>query len=356
MYPPPPPPPPSSSSSSSSCSSSSHGSMGPPGGVHGHLLARYGSAPSSLLTTAVDSIAGQFGPPHTTHTCNESDCDKGGRSRSSSSSVVAGLQRSSYWLDNNNNNNNNTAAAAGNSSHLKEGSSLVRHSSSPAGFLNRLATATSASDNVSRGLAGYNSKGGSSDSVRGILGLNSQLSFTKDCLSQITEENENVDDGQRKAAHSYNAANFGMGSWGDTNGPIMFSPSPSKRAKTVNSSDIDNGFNIVESQLQFGLSETALEMAAMENLIDIPQDSVPCKIRAKRGCATHPRSIAERERRTRISGKLKKLQDLVPNMDKQTSYADMLDLAVQHIKGLQTEVQATNMFRGIVLHFAGTSG
>lgn len=27
---------------------------------------------------------------------------------------------------------------------------------------------------------------------------------------------------------------------------------------------------------------------------NIPQDSVPCKIRAKRGCATHPRSIAER--------------------------------------------------------------
>jgi len=30
--------------------------------------------------------------------------------------------------------------------------------------------------------------------------------------------------------------------------------------------------------------------------------------------------IAERERRTRISGKLKKLQDLVPNMDKVTLY------------------------------------
>ncbi|RYQ93157.1 hypothetical protein Ahy_B09g099435 isoform B [Arachis hypogaea] len=80
-------------------------------------------------------------------------------------------------------------------------------------------------------------------------------------------------------------------------------------------------------------------MATMEKLMHIPEDSVPCKIRAKRGCATHPRSIAERERRTRISGKLKKLQELVPNMDKQTSYADMLDLAVQHIKGLQTQVQ-----------------
>ena len=46
------------------------------------------------------------------------------------------------------------------------------------------------------------------------------------------------------------------------------------------------------------------------------QDQVAFKVRAKRGCATHPRSIAERERRTRISEKLRKLQDLVPNMDK----------------------------------------
>lgn len=55
---------------------------------------------------------------------------------------------------------------------------------------------------------------------------------------------------------------------------------------------------------------------SLEKLLYIPRDSVPCKIRAKRGCATHPRSIAERQRRTRISGKLKKLQDLVSNMDK----------------------------------------
>ncbi|GMN71671.1 hypothetical protein TIFTF001_054141 [Ficus carica] len=88
-------------------------------------------------------------------------------------------------------------------------------------------------------------------------------------------------------------------------------------------------------------------MAAVENLLHIPEDSVPCKIRAKRGCATHPRSIAERERRTRISGKLKKLQELVPNMDKQTSYSDMLDLAVQHIKGLQNQVQNIGALVGV---------
>ena len=41
------------------------------------------------------------------------------------------------------------------------------------------------------------------------------------------------------------------------------------------------------------LPKTASEMAVIEKFLQY-QDSVPCKIRAKRGCATHPRSIAER--------------------------------------------------------------
>ncbi|CDY70200.1 BnaCnng67160D [Brassica napus] len=87
------------------------------------------------------------------------------------------------------------------------------------------------------------------------------------------------------------------------------------------------------------MPQTSLEMARMESLMKIPEGSVPCRVRAKRGCATHPRSIAERDRRTRISGKLKKLQELVPNIDNQTSYAEMLDLAAEHIKGLQHQVE-----------------
>ncbi|MCD7464721.1 hypothetical protein HAX54_053287 [Datura stramonium] len=170
------------------------------------------------------------------------------------------------------------------------------------------------------GRGSYNSKG-VGDSGRGITRLNSQLSFTRqETLSQIAEENEDIegtstDNGQRKSTHSYaTASSFAMGSWEDNNS-IMFSVTPSKRAKHI-SNDIVNGLDDGETQFQFGLSQTALEMASMDRLLHIPEDSVPCKIRAKRGCATHPRSIAERERRTRISGKLKKLQDLVPNMDK----------------------------------------
>uniref|UniRef100_A0A1J3H9U2 BHLH domain-containing protein n=1 Tax=Noccaea caerulescens TaxID=107243 RepID=A0A1J3H9U2_NOCCA len=120
--------------------------------------------------------------------------------------------------------------------------------------------------------------------------------------------------------------------WDNSSSHISFTiDEPGKRSKTTD-------FFTLETQ--FSMPQTSLEMARMESLMNIPEDSVPCKVRAKRGCATHPRSIAERERRTRISGKLKKLQELVPNMDKQTSYADMLDLAVEHIKGLQHQVES----------------
>lgn len=172
--------------------------------------------------------------------------------------------------------------------------------------------------------------------------LKSQLSFTgQDCLSQISEESENGIDGvssgsgRQNATHSYSTASFGMDSW-ENGTSIVFSAPPSKRTKTLDG-DIFKCLNALDTQ--FTMPQTSLEMATVDSLLNIPEDSVPCKIRAKRGCATHPRSIAERERRTRISRKLKKLQDLVPNMDKQTSYSDMLDLAVQHIKGLQNQVE-----------------
>lgn len=45
------------------------------------------------------------------------------------------------------------------------------------------------------------------------------------------------------------------------------------------------------------LPKTLAEISSIEKLLQL-QDSVPCKIRAKRGCATHPRSIAERVRST----------------------------------------------------------
>lgn len=120
--------------------------------------------------------------------------------------------------------------------------------------------------------------------------------------------------------------------WDRSSSQISFTiDEPGKRSKTTD-------FFTLETQ--FSMPQTSLEMARMESLMNIPEGSVPCRVRAKRGCATHPRSIAERDRRTRISGKLKKLQELVPNIDNQTSYAEMLDLAAEHIKGLQHQVES----------------
>ncbi|KAG2567038.1 transcription factor bHLH129-like [Panicum virgatum] len=131
------------------------------------------------------------------------------------------------------------------------------------------------------------------------------------------------------------SSGFSIEPWEDSNS-IVFSNPPASKAGIHNNDDIIASLSNYE--LQFGVTK---ETAGLDKYLQMQQaDQVPFRVRAKRGCATHPRSIAERERRTRISEKLRKLQALVPNMDKQTSTADMLDLAVDHIRGLQSELQA----------------
>lgn len=75
------------------------------------------------------------------------------------------------------------------------------------------------------------------------------------------------------------------------------------------------------------------------NMDSNPDDRyVQMRLRAKRGCATHPRSIAERVRRTGISERMKKLQDLVPGMEKTTNTATMLDETMDYVMSLQNKV------------------
>ncbi|KAF5206684.1 Transcription factor bhlh [Thalictrum thalictroides] len=341
-------------------------------------LSRYGSAPGSFLRSVVDSVmAGstddEFSPVGSeslmtryfsgdssslTTTTTTTDSKSINLSPTPHHEIYrpperlgpSGLQRSFGLnqlavgdLSTANNNLSRTNSSTGGGGGGGGSSSLIRHSSSPAGFFNHLVV-----DNgftVSRGIGNYNSQAGTSGHGTANARLASQLSFTRqDSLSQISEVSESIgdgsssDDGVRNAGQAYVSGRYPMGSWDDGN-TIMFSQPSNKRAKTIDG-DIIAALSGVDSQ--FSLPRTSLEMAAVEKLLQIQPDSVPCKIRAKRGFATHPRSIAERERRTRISDKLRKLQELVPNMDKQTSTADMLDLAVQHIKGLQTEVQKLN--------------
>ncbi|KAF8049987.1 hypothetical protein N665_2080s0005 [Sinapis alba] len=99
----------------------------------------------------------------------------------------------------------------------------------------------------------------------------------------------------------------------------------------------------IEAQFSSQMKEEQMS-GGVSGMVDINmdkllEDSVPCRVRAKRGCATHPRSIAERVRRTRISDRIRRLQELVPNMDKQTNTADMLEEAVEYVKALQSKIQ-----------------
>ncbi|XP_077240894.1 uncharacterized protein LOC143881601 [Tasmannia lanceolata] len=72
--------------------------------------------------------------------------------------------------------------------------------------------------------------------------------------------------------------------------------------------------------------------------------SVKPRVRARRGQATDPHSIAERLRREKIADRMKNLQELVPNSNK-TDKASMLDEIIEYVKFLQLQVKVLSMSR-----------
>ncbi|OVA01228.1 Myc-type [Macleaya cordata] len=68
------------------------------------------------------------------------------------------------------------------------------------------------------------------------------------------------------------------------------------------------------------------------------------RVRARRGQATDPHSIAERLRRERIAERMKALQELVPSFNK-TDKAAMLDEVVDYVKFLRLQVKVLSMSR-----------
>ncbi|KAA8518230.1 hypothetical protein F0562_015704 [Nyssa sinensis] len=262
------------------------------------------------------------------------------------------------------------------------GSNLMRQNSSPAGLFSNFTVQNGYA--TMRGVGNYRVGNGnngdvspSSSRLKGQMHFSSGVPSSLGMLSQITEvESENVeangrDDGKLGDGNGntqfYNSG-YSFGSWNDSTqfaenftGLKRDLDNDGKLFAGTQNGELGNRTHVLSHHLSF--PKTSAEMAAMEELSQF-QDSVPCKIRAKRGCATHPRSIAERVRRTRISERMRKLQELVPNMDKvrfcrmhisastvnlwkfkiclfflwqQTNTADMLDLAVEYIKGLQKQ-------------------
>lgn len=219
----------------------------------------------------------------------------------------------------------------------KMGSSLLRQNSSPAGLFSHL--------NHPNGYVGMRGTignyrlgnvGNNGDLTSSPSRLKRQMSSSSavpslGILPRISEiEPDTVESGVLN-----DASDYPFGSW--ENEPSQFIDNFNGLKRELDGQNSDHlGNHPTMLSHHLSLPKTSGEMAAVEKLLHF-QDSVPCKIRAKRGCATHPRSIAERVRRTRISERMRKLQELVPHMDKQTNTSDMLDLAVDYIKDLQEQ-------------------
>ncbi|XAR49039.1 hypothetical protein NMG60_11032067 [Bertholletia excelsa] len=79
--------------------------------------------------------------------------------------------------------------------------------------------------------------------------------------------------------------------------------------------------------------------------VTVPYQLAVCpKVRARRGQATDPHSIAERLRRERIAERIKALQELVPTCNK-TDRAVMLDEILDYVKFLRLQVKVLSMSR-----------
>ncbi|XVF19233.1 hypothetical protein REPUB_Repub11eG0092400 [Reevesia pubescens] len=233
-------------------------------------------------------------------------------------------------------------------------SNLIRHSSSPAGLFANMNIEKIVGYGVMRGIGDY---GSANSSNRKAAFPSAGRPLPSGLMSPIAEignknmgPNSSENDVFGENRHNNYSSGFPVSSWDDS---MMVSDNMSgvKRIReddrSLSGLDLDGaGTQNTDSGNRpppllahhLSLPKSSPDLSAIEKFLQ-SQDSVPCKIRAKRGCATHPRSIAERVRRTKISERMRKLQDLVPNMDKQTNTADMLDLAVHYIKDLQKQVK-----------------
>ncbi|GMH00072.1 hypothetical protein Nepgr_001911 [Nepenthes gracilis] len=208
------------------------------------------------------------------------------------------------------------------------GTSLVRHCSSPAGFL--------ASINLDDGY----------EAMRHVGNFEANNPTYEDAsLSSASRLNASSGLDDISLINGGYLEGFPIGSWNDSavlsDNFASLTRSGNDDQKTLSELNLsDNqGEEATNRPPKLLARHLSLPKATLVKLMQL-QDNIPCKIRAKRGMATHPRSIAERVRRTRISERMKKLQDLVPYMDKQTNTADMLDLAIEYIKDLQKQVKA----------------
>ncbi|KAL1330602.1 transcription factor bHLH130 isoform X2 [Arachis hypogaea] len=189
---------------------------------------------------------------------------------------------------------------------------LLRQNSSPADLFSNVSFQNGFA--TMKGVGNYGHVNSTSEELSPSMNrLKNQISFSSrtasslGMLSQISEiGNEEIganspEDGRQGGSNGdalHYSPGFCYGSWSDApqhsenlTGLKRGRSSNGKLFPDVQNGELGNQVHMLSHHLS--LPKTSSEMIGMENLLQFP-DSVPCKIRAKRGCATHPRSIAER--------------------------------------------------------------
>ncbi|KEH19058.1 putative transcription factor bHLH family [Medicago truncatula] len=336
-------------------------------------LTRYRSAPSSLLTSLVDRSIGFFNEEtfrnenhqqqhYSTSTSSEmetmfTNSESFSVKQEEKDPFSHGIQYNDYSYGSQNQINYQTQhnqgfpnGSLGVEDNVFDGSSnncsnLIRQKSSPAEFFSNysvdsgLGCANGQATTSTSGLHGtlnFSSRTSSCSIKMPLIVENEHEVLQANCIKSRNMGNDNCITKSYMPSFTndyWDSSTFSAPKNASNKGEFMFSTS-----NALETQNVDFGYQKLGLTHHLSLPSSSSKMATMEKFLHL-QGSVPCKIRAKRGFATHPRSIAERERRIRISARIKKLQDLFPNADKQNSTADMLDEAVEYIKDLRKQLK-----------------
>nr|XP_011465955.1 PREDICTED: transcription factor UNE12 isoform X2 [Fragaria vesca subsp. vesca] len=184
--------------------------------------------------------------------------------------------------------------------------------------------------------SGYRGGGGSVGMGMGMpLGLNLEQGFLgHDRFRDEVERNSNTN-------NSNNNNNGNSSSWQERDNSVHMTTSlfPAAFGHLQNHSSVRPTPPPPPQPHQFHSQPAPAPTAAVHQ-----PPAIRPRVRARRGQATDPHSIAERLRRERIAERMKALQELVPSCNK-TDRAAMLDEIVDYVKFLRLQVKVLSMSR-----------
>ncbi|XP_034699963.1 transcription factor bHLH78 isoform X2 [Vitis riparia] len=187
---------------------------------------------------------------------------------------------------------------------------------------------------LSRGVAmGRSPSNGSGAGESGLLQLPLSLSNGDSCL--VDRSQNDVVDG----SSSFKSPNQG----GDASVQALYNGFAGALHGSGQASNQAQNFHHPQAQ-NYGAPATVMNQTPATGSAGGAPAQPRQRVRARRGQATDPHSIAERLRRERIAERMKALQELVPNANK-TDKASMLDEIIDYVKFLQLQVKVLSMSR-----------